>query len=86
MRELLCQLLNLYLLVIFVRIILSWFPLRSGGPMMRVHDALWKITEPVLGLARRFLPPLGQFDLSPIVVILFLQLVVGRLILRCGVV
>ena len=84
MRELLCQLLNLYLFVIFIRIILSWFPLRPGGAMQRVRDSLWKVTEPVLGFARRYLPPLGQFDLSPIVVILFLQLVVGRLILQCG--
>ena len=84
MRETLCQILNLYLLVIFVRIILSWFPLRSGGPMMRVRDVLWRVTEPLLGFARRYLPPLGAFDLSPIAVILFLQLVVGRIILRCG--
>jgi YggT family protein len=43
------------------------------------------VTEPVLGYARRFLPPMGGFDLSPIVVILVLQFVVGRLILRCGI-
>lgn len=86
MRELLCQVLSLYVLVIFVRIILSWFPLRSGGPMTRVYEVLWKATEPVLGYARRVLPPMGGFDLSPVVVILFLQFVVGRLILRCGIV
>jgi uncharacterized protein YggT (Ycf19 family) len=28
---------------------------------------------------------MGGFDLSPIVVILVLQFVVGRLILRCGI-
>lgn len=86
MRDLLCQILSLYVLVIFVRIVLSWFPLRSGGPMAKVYDVLWKATEPLLGYARRFLPPMGGFDLSPIVVILFLQFVVGRLILRCGIV
>ncbi|MBU6226590.1 MAG: YggT family protein [Acidobacteria bacterium] len=85
MREILCQVLNLYVLVIFVRIILSWFPLRGGGPMSKVYEVLWKVTEPVLGYARRFLPPMGGFDLSPIVVILVLQFVVGRLILRCGI-
>ncbi|MBU3703567.1 MAG: YggT family protein [Actinobacteria bacterium] len=85
MRELLCSVLNIYVLVIFVRIILSWFPLRSGGPMSKIHEVLWKVTEPLLGYARRFLPPLGGFDLSPIVVILALQFVVGRLILRCGI-
>lgn len=84
MRDLLCQILSLYVLVIFVRIVLSWFPLRGGGPMAKVYDVLWKATEPLLGYARRFLPPMGGFDLSPIVVILFLQLVVGRLILQCG--
>lgn len=83
MRELLCQLLSLYVLVIFVRIVLSWFPLRSGGPMAKVHEVLWRATEPLLGYARRFLPPMGGFDLSPIVVILFLQIVLGQLILRC---
>ena len=51
--------------------------------MARVQDVLYKATEPLLGFARRFLPPMGGFDLSPIVVILFLQIVVQRLILGC---
>jgi YggT family protein len=53
--------------------------------MSRLYEVLWKVTEPVLGFARRYLPPMGGFDLSPIVVILALQFVVGRLILRCGI-
>jgi YggT family protein len=44
---------------------------------------LVKITEPVLGPVRRVLPPLGGLDLSPIVVLLFLQIVVQGLILGC---
>ena len=83
MRDVLCQLLNIYLLVVFIRIVLSWFPMNPGGAMARVQDVLYKATEPLLGFARRFLPPMGGFDLSPIVVILFLQIVVQRLILGC---
>ena len=85
MRELLCVALRAYLWAIFLRIILSWFPLRHGGAMQIVRDVLWKVTEPVLGVARKYLPPLGHFDLSPIVVILGLQLV-GAFVLKCGVV
>jgi YggT family protein len=71
---LLRQLINLYVLVIIGRIILSWFPISRGGLMETVYSALYTITEPVLGPVRRALPPLGGFDLSPIVVIFGLQL------------
>ncbi len=83
MREILCKLLNVYVLIVFFRIVLSWFPLRPGGIMFTVNQWLFRATEPLMGRARRVLPPMGQFDLSPIVVILFLQMVVGRLILGC---
>jgi YggT family protein len=48
-----------------------------------VNQWLFRATEPLMGRARRIIPPMGAFDLSPIVVILFLQMVVGRLILGC---
>jgi YggT family protein len=83
MRELLCQLLSLYVLVIFVRIVLSWFPSQPGGALERVSQLLYAATEPLLGAVRRVLPPMGPFDLSPIIVILGLQIVVGRIILGC---
>ena len=83
MRELLCRLLNFYVLIIFFRIVLSWFPLRPGGIVFTVNQWLFRATEPLMGRARRILPAMGQFDLSPIVVIMFWQIVVGRLILGC---
>jgi uncharacterized protein YggT (Ycf19 family)/F0F1-type ATP synthase membrane subunit c/vacuolar-type H+-ATPase subunit K len=70
-------------LQVFFRIVLSWFPLRPGGIVFTINQWLFRATEPLMGRARRILPPMGQFDLSPIVVILFLQIVVGRLILGC---
>jgi len=75
MRELLCSVLNIYVLVIFVRIILSWFPVNPGGPLGNINRVLFQITEPVLGPARRMIPGLGPIDISPIVVVFALGFV-----------
>jgi YggT family protein len=67
-----CFLLQLYLIALFVRIVLSWFPGSSEGAMGAVSGFLWSITEPVLAPLRSVLPPVqmgaGALDLSPIVV------------------
>jgi YggT family protein len=63
-------LLALYSLVIFMRIVFSW-GVSSVNPVMRF---LLMLTEPVLGPFRRLIPPLGMFDISPIVVLLLLDL------------
>ncbi len=73
--ELVCRLLQLYLFVIFARIVLSWFPLSPGGAMAGIYSFVYTITEPVLGPVRRVMPPLGAFDLSPIVVIIGVQVI-----------
>ena len=39
------------------------------------------VSEPYLGIFRRFIPPIGPIDISPIVAILVLQLVGGVLII-----
>jgi YggT family protein len=75
--SLLGQLVQLYIIAIIGRIVLSYFPLQPGGVMAQVFSVLYTITEPVLGPARRIIPPLGMFDLSPIVVIFALQIVSG---------
>jgi YggT family protein len=72
--NLLPRLVYLYSLLIFGRIILSWFPISRGSPMESIYSGLYTVTQPVLGPVRRALPPLGGFDLSPIVVIFGLQL------------
>jgi YggT family protein len=74
---LVCNLLSLYVIVIFVRIIASWFPIAPGTPMASAFSVLYSITEPVLGPIRRVMPSLGaggmMLDLSPIVVIIVIQ-------------
>ena len=80
---LVCLLLQLYLLGIFGRVLLSWFPLDPNGLMATVGGFLHLLTDPVIRPVQRSLPPLrlGGFalDLSAIVVIvaiLFLQSIV----------
>lgn len=75
----LARLIDIYVLVIFVRILLSWFPISRGGAMESFYNAVYAVTEPVLGPVRRALPPMGGFDLSPIVVVLGLRLLSSAL-------
>ncbi len=70
----LARLVDLYGLLIFGRVILSWFPISRGGAMESIYNVLYSVTEPVLGPVRRSLPAMGGFDISPIVVILGLRL------------
>ena len=62
--------LSLLSLFIFMRIVFSW----GASSVNRVLRFLIKVTEPVLGPFRRIIPPLGMFDISPIVVLLLIQL------------
>ena len=73
MQQLILMLLQVYLLCIFGRIVLSWFPTQPGSPVASVMGFLYAITEPVLGPIRNVLPSIGMFDLSPIVVIIGIQ-------------
>jgi YggT family protein len=83
MREILCWLVFAYILAIVVRMVLSWFP-SSGGLASDAERWLRTVTEPLLGPLRRAIPPVGALDLSPLILLLFLQIVVMRLILGCS--
>jgi YggT family protein len=62
--------LAIYALLIFMRIVVSW----GASPHNRLLHFLIRTTEPVLGPFRRIIPPLGMFDISPIVVLLLINL------------
>ena len=64
---------NLYLILIIVRILLSWF--QTVDWAYRIISFLAPITDPYLNLFRSFIPPLGGIDLSPILAILVLNLI-----------
>ncbi len=60
----------LFLAAIFISIIASWMSPHTAHPVLGVVRA---ISEPLLRPARRLIPPIAGLDLSPIVVILGLQ-------------
>lgn len=72
--EVLSIILNIYMVLIVIRAIASWFTMDPYNP---IYQFLIRITEPVLGYIRRVLPMRGSMmDFSPIVAILaivFLQ-------------
>jgi YggT family protein len=72
--------LNLYFWIIFIAAVLSWVNPDPRNPIVRF---LYGVTEPVLYQVRRRLPFVvaGGFDLSPIVVILFI-LFAQRVVVR----
>ena len=57
---------------ILIRVVLSWV---NPGIRHPASDIVYSLTEPVLAPARRALPSMGGFDLSPILVLVGLQLV-----------
>jgi YggT family protein len=63
-------------LALIGRALLSWF---DPGMRSTVGRLLVDITEPIIGPIRRNIPPLGMFDISPIIALLLLQLI-GRLL------
>lgn len=74
MGYLICQALNLYMIAVFLRVVLSWFPISPGGAMASVYGVLYSVTEPVLGPIRRLLPSVGMIDISPIVIVILVQI------------
>ena len=72
-KTLLCDLIQVYIVVLFLRAIFSWFPQPSGG-MATLYRILLDLTEPVLAPLRRVIPAAGMFDLSFLVLIVFLYI------------
>ena len=76
MRSLICDLINLYVIVIILRIVLSWFPMSPGSFLEQVNRVLRTVTDPVLLPIRRIMPSMGGLDLSPMIVILLARVLV----------
>lgn len=69
---LLSLLLQIYFFTILIQVILSWVAPGGYNPAISL---LYSINEPLLSRARRILPPIHGFDLSPILVMIVLQLI-----------
>lgn len=66
--------LNVFFFAVIIRALLSWFSPYGIGHNP-VGNLLVRLTEPLLAPARRLIPPVGGgFDLSPLVVLVVLQI------------
>ncbi len=71
-------LINVYQIILFLRVMLSWF--RIDPYSNAFARLLYALTEPVLEPIRAILPPAGMIDFSPLVA--FLLLAVIQMVLR----
>ena len=62
----LIKIIDLYSLIVFVAVILSWFQLPYDNPVVQIVN---RLTEPLLQPIRRVLPTMGRMDFSPIVLL-----------------
>ncbi|WP_042349007.1 YggT family protein [Bacillus massiliigorillae] len=62
---------QIYSYALIVYILMSWFP---NARESAIGQFLGRICEPYLEVFRRFIPPLGMIDISPIVGFLVLNL------------
>ncbi len=60
------------MMVIFIRVILSWFPHNPYNPLIKI---IYQISNPILNPVRNIIPPIGGLDISPIVVIFIIQII-----------
>jgi YggT family protein len=65
-------LLNVLLIAILVRVVLTWFPVDPSNPVIRI---IYEVTEPILAPFRKVIPRIGMFDLSPIAAMLVIQVI-----------
>ena len=72
----LCALLTVFIVILVVRAVLSWFPIRPGTGLAQLNGILFDLTEWALRPMRQVIPPVGMFDIS------FMVLLFGLFLLR----
>jgi YggT family protein len=73
--QILANVVAIYLVVLFARAIMSWFPPPASGSILATAQRVaYDLTEPVLAPVRRVIPPAGMFDISFMIVFFVLFL------------
>lgn len=65
------EVLHLLFYLVLARVILSWVQSDQTGP---IQEVCYTITEPMIAPIRKRVPPVSGFDLSPLILILIIQL------------
>lgn len=65
---------EVYYWLILIAIFGSWFPKFHTS---KVGEWVYKLVEPYLGFFRKFIPPLGPIDFSPIIAIFAYRFIRG---------
>ena len=71
------QLLKLYSYVVIANVVISWLIAfnilnTSNRLVYSILEFTYRLTDPFLNRIRRFLPNLGAFDISPIILLLLI--------------
>ncbi len=73
--SIICAFIFVYIFVLIVRAVLTWFPIRPGTPVASVAVLLRDVTEPVLAPVRRIIPPISNIDISSLIVVIALIII-----------
>jgi YggT family protein len=69
-KKLLFSFLITYFILIIARVIVSWIAQRSSHPIVPL---IYQLTDPVLKPISKLIPPIGGFDLSPVIALIALR-------------
>tara|TARA_B100000700_G_scaffold313496_1_gene398613 strand:+ start:2117 stop:2410 length:294 start_codon:yes stop_codon:yes gene_type:complete len=70
--QILVQTLEIYSLILIVRVLLTWFPnLDWSNPIL---STVASITDPYLNAFRGLIPPIGGLDISPILAFIVINI------------
>ena len=82
--NILIELIQLYIYVIFAFVVMSWLlslnVISLSSPIWsQIWNILTRLTNPVFDQVRRYIPPFGGLDFTPIVVLVVLTIIQGLL-------
>lgn len=73
---------QLYVIILVLRAVFSFFPYSSGSPLNPFRRIVTVLTEPVLAPFRRLIPPVGMIDISFIVAFFVVEIIVQTVLIR----
>ena len=79
MSDIPCRLIELFIVILIVRAVLSWFPLQPDGILAQINRLTISLTEWIVAPLRSIIPPVGMFDIS------FLVLIFGLFFLQSAI-